>query len=270
MKKLAKTLTTFCLTLFAFIPATAQKYTSELVSDSLSGACGEYHATIKMTVDYPGLHNGNPSLNDSIRTWLFQFIKVSDGSGLPAYTGNIQDGKAVVGHYVNAYVKQFTQQSPDSAYNMSYELTARKVYENRQYVSYRAELYNYEGGAHGMPYTGLAIFRKSDGRILTWSKILKKSGLPILKRQLVHGVMKYLQVKTWAEAKGSLFLEAPYNSMATFPMPASNPGLTAKGLVAVYQSYEIGPYAIGQPEVIIPGALFPQILQPAIVKTLRK
>lgn len=270
MKKLMKTTVILCLMTLVIIPAMARKYASETITDSLSGTCGECNATIKMNIDYPSQESGSTPLNDSIRTWLFRFIKVGDEAGLPAYTGDIQDGKALVSHYVKAYVEQFMRQSPDSAYNMSYELSAQKEYENNLYVSYRVDLYDYQGGAHGMPYTGLAIFCKSDGHILTWQNILKQNGRPILKRQLARGVMRYLQVKTWAQAKGSLFLEAPHNTMTTFPMPVSNPGLTAKGLVAVYQSYEIGPYAIGRPEVTIPRAQLPQILKPTVATAMRK
>lgn len=255
---------------FFILPAMAQRYTKENISDSLSGKWGSNDITIKMNVDYPDSENKNNQVCDAIRNWLLQFIIVDKEMELPQYTGDIKDGNALIRHYLKAYVEKNCQQDTTNAWYMSYELSAKCVYETNKYISYRVDSYDYQGGAHGMPYTGYAIFRKADGHILSWRDMLKQGGTPTLRRLLARGVMKYLEAPNWAQAKASLFLEAPHNTMTTFPLPSSNPGLTAKGIAAVYQSYEIGPYAIGRPEVTIPRSLFTKLLKPTVIADMHK
>lgn len=271
MKRLINATALLCLMSFFILPAMAQKYAYENFTDSLSKKVGEAEVSIKMDVDYPASSTGDNIAAKAIRNWLQKFIKVDPTDlNLPAYTGDIRDGKALISHYMNAYMTTSTTDPDSIGLGLSYILIAKCAYETSKYVSYRVDLDNYMGGAHGMPYTGFAIFRKSDGHILTWRDILKPGSSTILRRQLARGVMRYLEAPTWAQAKERLFLSAPHNTLSTFPMPASAPGLTARGLKAVYQSYEIGPYAIGSPELTIPRTLFPQLLKPAVAAAMRK
>ena len=113
----------------------------------------------------------------------------------------------------------------------------------------------YSGGAHGGYMCDGATFNKADGRRLGWNVIdlSKKDKLIALIRE---GLKEYFEVKTDAELDEMLQLyddpDTPEDEAATLPLPKTEPYLTEKGMVFIYQQYEIACYAAGLPTCIIP------------------
>lgn len=275
MKRFIKLLVVFSLAVIWSFPTLAQKYMPMSMSRSLSTKYAYNDANIKMNIDYPEKDEGNNKLNAAVRTWLNEQIKsacnISDSIKI-SYTGDLQDGNALIRFYEKSFidqsVKDFTEYAKlgrDSTMAMHYEIniSAQVVYETEQLVSYRLSSYSYLAGAHGIENIYYAIFRKLDGHILTWGDIMKSGSLPTLSKLMAQGVMKYLKVKTFSEAKGRLFIDKNA-TLTTFPMPATNPGLTKDGIVGIYQSYEIGPYAMGHPEITLPRTSLRTIIKPMI------
>lgn len=275
MKHFFKLAAIACLTILCSLPAAAQKYMPMSMSRSLSTSYAGNDATVKMDIDYPALDEGNDKLNAAVRTWLNGQItgacNISDSVKF-AYKGDLQDGDALMRYYAQAFIDQskrdFTEYAKlqnDSSIAMHYNVTvaAKVIYETEQLVSYRVNAYSYLAGAHGAENIYYAIFRKQDGHILTWGDIMRQGAMPSFSRLMAQGVMKYLKAKTLAEAKGMSFIDKK-TTLTTFPLPATNPGLTEKGIVGIYQSYEIGPYAMGHPEVTIPRASLRPLLKPMV------
>lgn len=275
MKKLFKLTAILCLTILTCLPAMAQKYMPMSMSRSMSTKYAHNDANIKMDIDYPAKDDGTDKLSNAVRAWLNEQIKnacnISDSIKI-AYTGDMQDGNALIRFYEKAFIDQsvkdfseYAKLGRDSTMAMHYQVTvsAQVVYETENLVSYRLNSYSYLAGAHGVESIYYAIFRKLDGHILTWGDIMKSGTLPAFSNHMAQGVMKYLKAKTFNEAKGMLFIDKN-TTLTTFPMPATNPGLTKEGIVGVYQSYEIGPYAMGHPEITIPRSALRPILKPMI------
>lgn len=275
MKKLIRILAIICLSIMTAQPIMAQKYMPMSMSRSLSTKYAYNDANIKMKIDYPAKDDNKDKLNAAIRRWLNEHIQsacnISDSARF-VYSGDIQDGNALIRYYEKAFidqsVKDFTAyaklgRDSTSAMHYAVDVTAQVVYETEQLVSYRLNAYSYLAGAHGSESIYYAIFRKLDGHILTWGDIIKSGMLPSFSKYMAQGVTKYLKAKTLEEAKGMLFIDKK-TTLSTFPMPATNPGLTKDGIVGIYQSYEIGPYAMGHPEITIPRTLLRSMVKPMI------
>lgn len=275
MKRLFKITAILCLTIVFALPALAQKYMPMSMSRTLSTKYAYNDAQIKMIIDYPAKDDGKDKLNTAIRSWLNNHIQsacnISDSAKF-VYTGDTQDGNAVIRFYEKSFIDQsvkdftaFAKLGRDSTSAMHYQvsISAQVIYETEQLVSYRLNSYSYLAGAHGVESIYYAIFRKMDGHILTWGDIMKNGTMPSFSKLMAQGVMKYLKAGTFEEAKGLLFIDKK-TTLTTFPLPATNPGLTKNGIVGIYQSYEIGPYAMGHPEVTIPRASLRPLLKPMV------
>lgn len=258
----------------------AQKYMPMSMSRSLSTRYAYNDANIKMSIDYPARDEGKDKLNTAVRTWLNEHIKsacnISDSAKI-SYNGDIQDGNALIRFYEKAFIdlavndfKKYAQSGRDSTNALHYQvkISAQVIYETEALVSYQLSSYSYLAGAHGAESIYYAIFRKVDGHILTWTDIMKPGTMSNFSRLLANGVVKYLKAKDLAEAKKSLFIDK--NTTAdNFPLPATNPGLKNEGITGIYQNYEIGPYAMGHPEITIPLATLRSIVKPLVWATIQ-
>ena len=104
-------------------------------------------------------------------------------------------------------------------------------------VSYVYDHYIYTGGAHGGTYRGTINMDEKTGLILTESDIFK----PDYYQPLTSLLREYLPKCTEMD-------------MVNEPdiYPNDNFYITPEGVTFVYQQYEIGPYALGIVEVLVP------------------
>lgn len=93
-------------------------------------------------------------------------------------------------------------------------------------------------------------FRKSDGRRFGW-EMFRSDATQQLRELVKKGLMTYFKVKTDNELQGMLLDQ---NNMNYLPLPVTQPYMTKDGVKFIYQSYEIAPYAAGQPSFTLPYA----------------
>ena len=104
-------------------------------------------------------------------------------------------------------------------------------------VSYVYDHYTYTGGAHGGTYRGTINMDEQTGRILTESDIFE----PGYYQQLTSLLREYLpKCADMDMIHGSSIY------------PSEDFYITSEGITYVYQQYEIGPYALGIVEVLVP------------------
>ncbi len=245
----------------------AQKYNPTTISNQLSANYRKDSVKVEVTMDFPARDASPNKLDNAVRKWLHEKLAAScEDSLVTDYQGDLQDGNALIRHYqqkfIDSSLKSFVEleklRDDTTEYYTNYFVSfkAKAVYETEKLVTYRLDIDQYMGGAHGLTTLAYATFRKLDGHILTWGDVLRPASRPAFSRLLARGVVRYFtqydkNMKTFAQVRESLFLPDG-TTMSNFPFPATNPGLTAKGVEAVYQSYEIGPYSIGHPSVTIP------------------
>ena len=128
---------------------------------------------------------------------------------------------------------------------LSQEYKVSRLYENDTLVTMSFSNYEYMYGAHGSyVYVG-ATFNKQTGHRYD-SDLFDKYDKQKQEELIKNGLKQYFEVTSDEDLFGMLYLEDN-----TIPFP-SNLYVTDKGIVASYQVYEIGCYAMGMPSFLIP------------------
>ncbi len=134
---------------------------------------------------------------------------------------------------------------PDETIPWEANIQAEVSFENRQVLSIKLDSYLFTGGAHGYAATRFLNFDMDKGQEIDTQTLFKD----------------LLAFRSYAESKfrkqEEIPEEAPINStgfmfeLDTFYLP-ENIGLTPKGILLLYNQYEVASYADGQIELLIP------------------
>lgn len=122
-------------------------------------------------------------------------------------------------------------------------------YRDDHYISFLQEEYDYEGGAHGMPYWEPFTFQLQTGEKLGLSDVIANS-----EEELKEIVTEYFAQKI-NEAPEE-YWENALDIVRDEITLESNFVLTPEGIRFYFEPYLLAPYAAGFPEVIIPFAEF--------------
>lgn len=217
------------------------KAASAVEGDSIALNIGKDSDSVSIYIDRP---NTGSVLVDTL---IAEFINEALGGD---YTGSLQELDSMANFYAQRQLDSLKEYhegvQPDLPYMNSFE--ARKVFETPKVVSYEINTYDFMGGAHGSASSYGCTFRKSDGRRLGREVLsFADSGYDIWQKMYNDGLKKYLEVSSDQKLFSTLFVEG-----GVIPDTKEEPYFTKDGLRFVYQQYEIGPYAIGMPEVVIP------------------
>lgn len=128
-------------------------------------------------------------------------------------------------------------------------------YSSDKAITMKSDLYDYMGGAHGMPTTFQTTFLLSNGSELT-SEMLP----PInkLRPYIIQAMMKEYDMSR-SELQNMLFGSPD-------ELPLGSPAVVAGGLHIQYQAYDIAPYSAGMPECTIPLSDIESLLSPQVLK----
>ena len=156
-------------------------------------------------------------------------------------------GKVTADSLIDEAQKMYKDFSDMGEMELTRQVSLRKTYETKDFVTYTMEYYSYDGGAHGMSTTEGATFRKSDGRKFGWD-IFSLKGRNELQDLIKAGLKSYFKISSDEDLKNNL-LEG---NIFYIPLPTSVPYFTKEGVHFVYQPYEIACYAAGMPSFTIP------------------
>ena len=215
-------------------------------------------------VDYP---IGDDSRAQAVRQFISQELAKQsqnfasdgeDGKKVNTYKGTLDKAQALVDFYGKANLKDLTELRDELKQNMestsympclSNELNIRKEGETQRYITYHISGYTYLGGAHGSAIDYSKNISKLTGKVLTETvDTLKTKELqPILRKGVISYINKYEQGANDKNLNSYLFIEN-----GIIPIPAIAPYLAPDGVHFIYQQYEIGPYAMGMIEFVVP------------------
>lgn len=207
-------------------------------------------AEVSITAEYPTA--GNRLLTNAIA----EYISESLGG---TYEGTMTCGDSLVTYYGKAATKKLADEAGEYRNENSVALacshTFSKEHETDKYVTYTANSYSYMGGAHGLSVFSGATFRKSDGRRFGM-EMLHDTDKDAFRLLLKDGLKEYFSengsdtdIKTDEDLKNCLLTDSGVDYL---PLPQTAPYLTDKGVVFIYQAYEIAPYAAGLPTFTVP------------------
>ncbi|MBO4489675.1 MAG: DUF3298 domain-containing protein [Bacteroidales bacterium] len=220
-------------------------------------------AKVSVKADFP--MEGNFLLLNSIREWMSEQLGGT-------FEGTPENGKAMLTHYaqqrlqeLNDFSKDFGAEDSSFVGNMVFDtdILFEKIYETDQFVTYHYHNQGYSGGAHGWNIAYGQTFRKSDGRRVGLD-FFQNDELDKLATLVKKGILKEHFENDTAEFRSSVL-----DYSADFPLPQYPPYFDKRGVVFIYQQYEIAAYAVGMPSCLIPYATVEPMLTQAGKMLLR-
>lgn len=139
-------------------------------------------------------------------------------------------------------------------------LEAKTVYRNRNLTVLELNSYQYfTGAAHGISATQYLNWDNRSERLLSLDDILLPGGREIYLQALREAHDTWLASNKDAQENLAAYLRIwPFQ-------PSNNVALTDMGIVVKYDSYELAPYASGQPELRIPYSALRAALRPEFI-----
>lgn len=136
-----------------------------------------------------------------------------------------------------------------------WELTVKSdtVYTSPRTITVRLDSYAYTGGAHPNSYTAFYNFDRQTGRNLSIRDLVSDT------TALLPLVEKAFRQKQDIRPEQDLEAEGYFLEDGRFFLP-ENVGISRDGLVFYYNPYEIGAYALGPIDVLVPYAQLEDIL----------
>ena len=223
--------------------AEPQSATVQMTKDSI--VVNDEVGDIALTIEHPA------DTTSALSQTFMEYVSETLGG---TYTGKYTSPKALIAFYHSGTYKDMKKEYEElknvreEGIKLVWNDNFCKMAETGKYITFYHKSENYLGGAHGMhTFFGVTI-RKSDNRRMGW-EILRSQYNEELQKAMRQGLKDFFEVKTDEELKTMFFKEEyAYN----LPMPQCPPLFTDKGIMFVYNPYEIAPYAAGMPTFTIP------------------
>ncbi len=215
---------------------------TSITVDSVKYEKNDKAVELSIVADYPTLASA------SLKTAISEYISEELGG---TYMGSLESGDSIVAFYGKTLHDSLLKEHEECGIPVSFcsMMAVRKTYETENYVTYTAENYMYQGGAHGSTTLSGITFRKTDGRRFGY-EMLRNTESEAFHALLRDGVKEYFQMQGMNGDLKDVLMGV--DNIDYMPLPVTEPYLTDRGMMFVYQQYEIAPYAAGMPSFVIP------------------
>ncbi|MEK7254368.1 MAG: DUF3298 domain-containing protein [Bacteroidota bacterium] len=210
--------------------------------DSLRSDC------ITINLRWHNVEQGSESLKTSVSNWANSYIVgmiapfQTDSSAAAttveaAIQGFIQEQKTFMVDAEGSPMGQWTAESKDTV-----------LLNDGKHLTLEIQGFVYAGGAHGSPTAAVATFDAATGKQLTWDDLVTDTV-----------ALKALAEKKYREVRTDIFKPTDgsepfdFDDITVFALPL-NYGLVKDGIYCHYLHYEVGPYAFGNTQMVIPFA----------------
>ena len=228
------------------------KQAQELEVTPLEYSYDKNKVEVGLDIDYP---TGSALIDKAVAEYISEKLGGT-------YDGDLANGDSLVSYYgdeilaeLKKHLKEDINNGVEDEYINGYyrKMEIKKEYETDLLVTYSYTEDIYLNGAHGMQYFYGQTFRKSDGRRFDEGMMrqLYSEEMYNLRKE---GLREYFNesgdnANTDEELKDCIITDDDVNYL---PMPKHTPYVTKKGMVFIYQPYEISYYAAGAPTFTIP------------------
>ena len=228
------------------------KQAQELEVTPLEYSYDKKKIEVGLDIDYP---TGSALIDKAVAEYISEKLGGT-------YDGDLANGDSLVNYYgdeilaeLKKHLKEDINNGVEDEYINGYyrKMEIKKEYETDLLVTYSYTEDIYLNGAHGMQYFYGQTFRKSDGRRFDEGMMrqLYSEEMYNLRKE---GLREYFNesgdnANTDEELKDCIITDDDVNYL---PMPKHTPYVTKKGMVFIYQPYEISYYAAGAPSFTIP------------------
>ena len=148
----------------------------------------------------------------------------------------------------------FSAEAPAYPQAFEFDIDSSSVYEDTNHISFLLTVYEYTGGAHGSTYLIPITYSKQTKKLLSLEEAVqptRKDWLATLsteaRKQLNAQVkkQKFSSDEDWIN-KGT---EPTKENFAIFKLEKNSVRI-------IFSQYQVGPYASGMPEIVVPRSLF--------------
>ena len=217
-----------------------------LKNDTNSAAC---RVTLNFTY---AEKTSNPALKDSINRNLLRDLLGYGYENMPVK----QALDSFKTDYIKNYKDEMTQllegesefsfDENSGIFNYSKDLKCRMIYNANDIITFRADVYEYTGGAHGLSNSFLFNFDVKNGQRIRLNDIFTKNYEEKLDEMLIQQLLKDNEVSDIKELEElGYFVTSPI-------FPTDNFYFDDKNIIFLYNPYEIAPYAMGSTEIKLP------------------
>lgn len=165
---------------------------------------------------------------------------------------------------LDARLQAFVKPDPEltdlhvSPYEM--DISAELVDQWRGLLVIGLNGYYFTGGAHGSAVQRYLTVDRQARRVLTLADVILPDQQAKLNQRLQS--LFYQAFKVWVRNNDPTVDLKAYEELWPFHL-SKQWRLTSEGLVMAYGQYEIGPYVVGMPELVVPYAQLQGLLKPA-------
>ena len=152
------------------------------------------------------------------------------------------------------------QEKPDSTteissmLNYAQQSTMSVIFNEKGLLSVGYGNYNYTGGAHGNHSTGLSTYDLAQKKVLTLNDIFLPKYEKTISKALANAARRQFNMKPNEPLTNNLF--------DNVIEPTNNFCITPKGIIFLYNPYEIAAYAYGEIELFIPFSEIKSVVNP--------
>jgi len=210
-----------------------------ILSDTITRTKGNCEANdcIEVLITYPKFA-GTPSASQiylQLKTLIFNDLVIDSAKVEQLNMNQLAD--LLVQDYVSAKAE-----FKESTMNFEYVINGEVAYQHPQLWSIYLNIYTYTGGAHPMSYQKfLNVDPDTGNKIDLINYFDNKDELKRKVEETIRQTHDLTGEQQWSDVFFSDRFQWPENM-----------GLTSKGLMMVYNPYEILPYAAGFTEIVIP------------------
>ncbi|MBI5916459.1 MAG: DUF3298 and DUF4163 domain-containing protein [Bacteroidetes bacterium] len=201
---------------------------------------------VEISLRYPKIKEGSEALKPIVDAWATDFM-----TGMVGYAeepDNLPPLEEAIQAFVNMH-DEMVKEMPDGPLYYTAETKDTVLLNDGKHLTLRMDGYTYVGGAHG----------NSTSIVATWDvATAQKVTLDQLVTDL--GALQQLAEKKFREVKAEVFKPESeggwgFNFDESNPFKlADNTGLVKDGIYFCYVPYEVGAYAMGSTEFVIPFA----------------
>ncbi len=211
-----------------------------VVIDTSAGDCEPDTTTrcAKIYISYPVVTGGVP---DAVRDSVNRAIVDLAAPQMPG------KGQAQVERAVEFFLRAFEESLDDFNQSWRHRGEVAIRFSNDRMVCIRADEFSYTGGAHPNSESRIVMRSLNDGSVLTIDDLLVDNWRPA-----IEGIAEdHFRAANDIPDTVSLGEAGYWGFEDGFVMP-ENIGVNGVGVVFHYNAYEVGPYAAGATEFVIP------------------
>lgn len=204
----------------------------------------DHNECAQIKLSWPVVKEGSEALKTAVNGWSDTFL-----AGLlmaMSENGTTVSRAAAVDSFLNAHTAWIKDAEGSPLTNWIAESADTVLLNNDKYLTLMINAYSFTGGAHGNPTSAVATFDAATGKALAWTDVVTDTAAV---KALAEQQFRIAHPELSQTAQG----EPAFEFSDTMPFKlADNFGLTDKGIYCHYVHYEVGPYAMGSTEFVIP------------------